>query len=123
MGNRDWRVIWRVTYDDSGIPIVDVAEVWAVGARSDSEVYTEMSDRVKSLPSNPSTMALAEVVSRLKRVASELGMEEEEEPKEPLPDWLLERLTKQVRLTAAQTDEMTFEEGIAAWEEFMGRSR
>ena len=49
VSDRDWRVIWRVTHDQSGRVVVEyVAEVWAVGARSDAEVYAEMADRVST---------------------------------------------------------------------------
>jgi mRNA interferase RelE/StbE len=63
-------VIYRVAYDDSGIPIIDVAEVWAIGAGIDNEVYEEMRSRVESLPKNPRTMALSAVVARRERWAS-----------------------------------------------------
>lgn len=39
-GDRDCRIVWRVTHDDSQRVVVDVAEVWAFGARSDAEVYS-----------------------------------------------------------------------------------
>jgi mRNA interferase RelE/StbE len=41
VSDRDWRIVWRVASDDTGTVIVDVAEVWAVGARADREVYEE----------------------------------------------------------------------------------
>lgn len=42
VGNRDWRIVWRAVTDQRGIVSVEIAEVWAVGARADSEVYSEM---------------------------------------------------------------------------------
>ena len=33
VGNRDWRIVWRVTHDEAGGVIVDVAKVWAAGGR------------------------------------------------------------------------------------------
>jgi len=38
VGARDWRIVWRVTTDGAGVPTITIAEVWAVGARSDAQV-------------------------------------------------------------------------------------
>ena len=65
VGDRDWRIIWRVTHDETGAIIVDVAEIWAVGARSDAEVYDETLQRVKVLGRNPHTMPLAEAIEAM----------------------------------------------------------
>lgn len=46
VGDRDRRVVWRVPHDETGRTVVDVAEVWAVGARSDAEDYDEVQARV-----------------------------------------------------------------------------
>src|SRR5258707_1738557 len=69
VGDRDWRVVWGVTHDDADTIVVDVAGVWAVGARSESAVYAEMTSRVQRLPSSPATLALSDGVSRLGRLA------------------------------------------------------
>jgi hypothetical protein len=58
VGDRDWRLVWRVTYDEGGASIVHVAEVWAYGARSDAEVYAEMEGRIATAPTTPQTRAL-----------------------------------------------------------------
>lgn len=61
-------MVWRVTFDSTtGVPIVDVAEVWAVGARSEGEVYDEMRTRVASLPQTPSTTALGGLIKRFEK--------------------------------------------------------
>ena len=73
VSNRDWRIIWRVTSDKSGTVIVDVAEVWALGARAEGEVYEEMRSRVAKLPPAPKTVALAEVIERLGKVGRAVG--------------------------------------------------
>lgn len=43
--NRELRIIWRVTWEDDGAAIVDIAEIWAVGHRRDDEVYRTMGQR------------------------------------------------------------------------------
>ena len=80
VGNRDWRVVWRVTHDDTGRTIVDVAEVWAVGARSDSEVYDEVTHRVGRLREEPHTIPLADVLTKVAGLpASEVALLSEEQ--------------------------------------------
>ena len=70
IGNRDWRLVWRITHDDLGATVIEVAEVWAVGARADAEVYAEMVSRVESLPKTPMTLTLVEVIERLRASAN-----------------------------------------------------
>ncbi|MGH9089735.1 MAG: type II toxin-antitoxin system RelE family toxin [Acidimicrobiales bacterium] len=91
VGDRDWRVIWRVTFDDASNPIVDIAEVWAVGARSDSEVYGEMRLRVALLPQYPPTTALGDLVDRFEKVVDDLEVPVVHVT-EPLPGWLRDKL-------------------------------
>ena len=62
VGNRDWRVIWRATTDERGTLTVEIAEVWAVGARSDGDVYAEMERRVASLGATPVRRSLEAIV-------------------------------------------------------------
>ncbi|MBU6240777.1 MAG: type II toxin-antitoxin system RelE/ParE family toxin [Acidobacteria bacterium] len=45
--NRQLRIIWRVTWEDGGTAIVDIAEIWAVGHRRDNVVYRVMDKRAK----------------------------------------------------------------------------
>jgi len=61
IGDPDWRVVWRSATDPDSTPIIEVAEVWAVGACSDGEVYEEMMARGAAMPRNPRASALAEV--------------------------------------------------------------
>jgi mRNA interferase RelE/StbE len=82
VGDRDWSIVWRVTSDDTGLPVFDIAEVWAVGARSDSEVYTEMESRAATLSATPATVPLAESIARLGEVGRDLTPSSEE----PEPD-------------------------------------
>ena len=45
--------------------VITIGEIWAVGSRSDDEVYVEMRTRVESLGSNPMSQTLASVVELL----------------------------------------------------------
>lgn len=121
VGDRDWRVVWRVLHDEDGKVIVDVAEVWAVGARSDSAVYAEMTERAKNLPKNPSTLALAEVIERLGKTASGLNAQDERTIANPLPDWLVDRLVTQAGLSPESVSELTLEQAFDAWTDWASR--
>ncbi len=122
LGDRDRRLIWRVTHDDSGTVIVDVAEVWAVGARSDDEVYDEMRSRVTLMTDSPATLALAAVIERLGRATASIEATPEPQ-KESVPDWLAVRLEHQAGLTSEQVQAMTPDEALDVWTEWASRPR
>jgi mRNA interferase RelE/StbE len=123
VSSRDWRIIWRVTSDESGTVVVDVAEVWAVGARPDSEVYEEMRSRVATLPPQPSTVDLAEVIERLGKATVGRSATREFPAGEPVPDWLAARLTHQVGLATDTVAGMSLEEAVDAWTNWTSRQR
>ncbi len=115
VGDRDWRLVWRVTHDDAGAVIVDVAEIWAFGARSDVEVYEEMQSRIATAPQTPQTKALAHVLATLGKLTDDLEAAPEPATPEPLPKWLRESLLYVVRLPAAQVDVLTRTEADQLW--------
>lgn len=127
VGDRDWRIVWRVTHDDAGRPVVDVAEVWALGARSDSEVYAEMRQRVDTLSANPATVPLAEVMKRLGQIAAGLAPDNAEPMKGPvptaLPDWLEQALVRVVGLPTAEVEHLTEDEARRIWEDYTNSAR
>lgn len=118
VGDRRWRIVWRTTSDDVGNTIVDVAEVWAVGARSDSEAYTEMRARVKALPPGQTTMALADVLDRLGRSAAGFAAVPEPVTWEPLPEWLANDLVGVAGLTPETVRSLTLSGALATWGEW-----
>ncbi|MHB8450303.1 MAG: type II toxin-antitoxin system RelE family toxin [Mycobacteriales bacterium] len=123
VGDRDWRIVWRVSHDAGGSITVDVAEVWAIGARSDGAVYAEMASRVSSLPASPATVALSEIVTRLGKLGERLAVRAEPGAQPELPEWLVERLTRQAGLQADEVSRMSLEEAVDAWASWMSRSR
>lgn len=126
VGDRDWRIVWRVTHDDDGRPVVDVAEVWALGARSDSEVYTEMRDRISTLSGSPLTLPLAEVIQRLGKVAAELTPHNAEPQKGTgtvLPDWLAQSLVKVVGMPPAEVHQLPEAEAQDIWNHYISTPR
>jgi mRNA interferase RelE/StbE len=118
VGDRDWRIVWRVTTDEVGNQVIDIAEVWAVGARADAEVYAEMNDRIAVLGSSPTTQALSEVIERLGRAAGKV-MATTEPVHDPVPPWLVDRLVHQVHMTPEAVAELTGAQAMQAWEAFI----
>lgn len=126
VGDRDWRIAWRVTHDDTGRPVVDVAEVWAVGARSDSEVYAEMESRVATLSATPATVPLAEAIARLGKIGADIAArsDEPESGSQPgVPDWLVQVLTAVVTMPRAEVDRLSEEQALEIWHAYTRRRR
>jgi mRNA interferase RelE/StbE len=120
VGNRDWRIVWRVEVLDNGDTLIDIAEVWAVGARSDDEVYDEMVRRVKSLDmAQPESASLAEVVKALvgARQAPDITKRAE-----PVPAWLRERLVKTAKIDSSIVARMTLQQAVDSWTDFISKS-
>ena len=119
--DRDWRIVWRVTTDQAGNQALDIAEVWADGARADAEVYAEMNERVASLGNSAMTHALSEVIARLGRAAGKVTAAAER-VQDPVPQWLADRLIHQLRMTANDVAGMTGAQAIQYWEAFITRT-
>lgn len=115
VGNRDWRVVWRVVENEAGGYRVEVAEVWAVGYRKDSEVYAEIKNRAAAAGSSPKTKTLTDVLEMFARQARGLTATAEPDEPEPVPPWLSDALVRVVGLTHEQVKDMSFEEADKAW--------
>lgn len=115
VGDRDWRLVGRVTHDEAGTVIVNVAEIWAFGTRSDAAVYEEMQDRIATAPQTPRTKALADVLATLGKLTEDLKAAPGPATPGPLPKWLRESLLCVVRLPAAQVDGLTRHEADQLW--------
>lgn len=115
VGDRDWRVVWRVEQDEVGEYLIEVAEVWAVGYRKDSEVYAEISQRIAQAGSTPKTKALSEVLELFAKQGRDLTATSEPDKPEPVPKWLTEALLYVVRIPASRVDRMSLDEAEKAW--------
>ncbi|NQU37046.1 MAG: hypothetical protein HQ526_05540 [Actinobacteria bacterium] len=120
---RDWRIIWRATTNQRGHVVIEVAEVWAVGARSDNDVYDEIKSRLASKQPTPALVALAAAIERL-------GAEAKVEAAPPAPpthgpeSWLIERLVYTAGLPRDAVEAMTSEQAVDAWTAYtLGISR
>lgn len=123
VGDRGWRIVWRVTRDQTGAEVVEIAEVWAVGVRPEGEVYAEMTARVAAMPPAPETTALADVIGQLGRLAAGVTAMARRAAAEPVPDWLQRRLIHTVGLDPADVEHLSLEEAVDAWTEWRSEPR
>lgn len=123
VGNRDWRVVWRVARDERGALVVVIAEVWAVGARSDDEVYDEMAARTAAMPDTPVRRSLQAVIAGLGKQASGVRARPPLEPVSRPEPWLVERLVHTAGRDRRDVEAMTSEQAVDAWTEHMLRGR
>lgn len=101
VGNRHWRIIWRKTIDEKHRPVLEIAEVWAAGARSDDEIYIEMKSRLAKLKEqgSPQARPLVDVLESLSKHYSKVRALPEPARPENLPDWLIQGLKAELHLT------------------------
>ncbi len=124
VGDRDWRIVWRVTFDDTGQLIVDIGEIWAVGARKDSEVYTEMRRRVTALPEGPQTKTFEEVLALLE---ASLTKKRRPAPSRPTtgdtlaPTWLVNDLVNFAGYARNEVEALTERQAMSAWVAYRSR--
>lgn|GEM_PF-243439 len=124
VGDRHWRVIWRVTHEDAGKVIIDVAEIWAIGSRSDAAVYAEMTERVATLRKNPRTVSLAQTIEELGKIAYGIVPQSELSPsEEAIADWLVNVLVSVVGMPESEVIKLTPQEAESLWGAYTRRRR
>lgn len=122
VGNRDWRIVWRVTTDAAGATVIDIAEVWAVGARADSEIYDEMKTRLAASEAGPEATALSEAIELLGKSVAGAIAPTAEPAFDPVPEWLARRLEK-AGMSEEQIAALTPEQAMDAWDRFITREQ
>jgi mRNA interferase RelE/StbE len=122
VGDRNWRIIWRSKKNESGGQMIEIAQVWAIGARSDSEIYDEMKERLASAPASPRTTALFDVLELFgDKVGDVVATPEPMDP--PAPKWLLDRLEHSVGMSKDQTRGLSVEQAMEIWDEYKGKPK
>lgn len=115
VGPNTWRIVYFVTEAET----IEICEVWAVGARADGEVYAEAVARAQAAAtSRPEFVSLTEVVNRLGRLASGI-VTAIPERKEPVPDWLAERLIYTAGMAREDVAALDLQSAVDAWTKFM----
>lgn len=118
VGRNTWRIVYRVDDDKN----ICVCEVWAVGARSDAEVYAEATERVKAAQRlNPALVELSRVIEQLGRLAGDVAVEKTV-ARQPVPDWLAERLIFTAGMRREDVAALNLEDAVDLWTAFISRS-
>jgi mRNA interferase RelE/StbE len=127
VGRNTWRIVYRIQTDGGRSTVVEVCEIWAVGARRDSEVFAEAVERVRAaVDTRPEIVPLLDVVARLGRLAGDIGrdMDVPAPPaRDPVPAWLAERLIYTVGLPRAEVAALDLEKAVDLWTEYVSRPR
>lgn len=118
VGDRNWRLVWRVTHDESGVVVVNVAEIWAFGARSDAAIHKEMDERIAAAPETLATRALIDVLGTLGRLGADLDPTPEPTAPESPPAWLRQALLHVVRLPPDEVEAMNRETAERVWSDY-----
>lgn len=119
VGDRHWRIVWRVITEPDGSTVVEVSEILAIGPRADGEVYDEVRDRIDRLTSSPLAHRLADLLAQFG--AATAPETPDPPPPNPLPDWLVERLTSKAGIPEERVERMSLEEAVDAWTEWTSR--
>lgn len=118
VGRNTWRIVYRV--DDN--KNICICEVWAVGARSDAEVYAEATARVNSAQRlKPELVELSKVIEQLGRLTGD-AVVEKKASRQPVPDWLSERLIFTAGMRPEEVAALDLEEAVDLWTAFISRS-
>lgn len=122
VGDRTWRIVWRVLTDAEGNTSIEISEVLAIGARENNRVYEEARKRLERM--EPSA-AGADLTSLLKRFGMDSSTQEPPAapPEEPVPDWLRERLLDRAGLPADKVAAMSLQEAVDAWTTWTARPK
>ncbi|NJC71481.1 type II toxin-antitoxin system mRNA interferase toxin, RelE/StbE family [Planosporangium thailandense] len=117
VGRNTWRIVYRITDDKS----VEICEVWAVGARADAEVYAEAAARIRAAgATRPDLVKLARVVEQLGRRAGGV-IAAEVTPREPVPDWLADRLIFTVGMPREEVAALDLQQAVDLWAAFISK--
>ncbi len=118
VGRNTWRIVYRIT----DAKTIEVYEIWAIGARADAEVYAEAVARVAAgRDSHPELVTVANVLERLGRVAAGITIAVQE-PTEPVPDWLAERLIHTAGMARQDVAALDLKAAVDAWTAFVSKS-
>ena len=108
VGRNTWRIVYRVTDDKQ----IEVCEVWAVGRRADAQVYAETAQRLYEASEQTSVMLrLGAVLERLGKLSG-TRQSAVEEPREPVPGWLADRLVHIVGMSREEVAALDLEKAV-----------
>lgn len=125
VGRNTWRVVYRIVDEK----LVEICEVWAVGARADAQVYAQATARLRDARHRaPEFRRLADVVERLGRLSGDIAAAKAITAataisRDPVPDWLADRLVHTVGMAREEVAALGLEQAVDLWAEFTARPR
>ncbi|MEV0353997.1 hypothetical protein AB0H88_50355 [Nonomuraea sp. NPDC050680] len=100
---------------------MEICEVWAVGEQADAEVYAEATARVREADAErPEIVQLGLVIERLGTLADHIRVVEAP-PREPVPDWLADRLIHTVGMAREDVAALDLQEAVDLWAEYRSK--
>ncbi|GIG67817.1 type II toxin-antitoxin system RelE family toxin [Phytomonospora endophytica] len=118
VGRNSWRFVYRIAEDGH----IEVCEIWAIGERADAEVYAEAAMRIRQADSTtPAFARLADVIEQLGKLGGGVKAPEVAPTREPVPDWLAERLIHIAGMPRETVAALDLQEAVDAWTEHMSR--
>ncbi|MEU9834239.1 type II toxin-antitoxin system RelE/ParE family toxin [Streptosporangium sp. NPDC048047] len=119
VGRNTWRVVYRITDDKS----IEICEVWTVGERADGEVYAEATTRVRAAgKGRPEMVELGRIIERLGALVEHIRVEQPP-PREPVPDWLADRLIYTVGMPREDVAALDLRQAVDLWAGFRSGPR
>lgn len=118
IGDRHWRLIWRPVIEPSGALTIEVAEVWAVGARAEAEVYQEMTTRIAQMGDSPVRTSLEKAIRTLGAAAAVSATPPAVLVSPPEP-WLVDRLVYTAGIDRDRVQAMSSEQAVDAWTDYI----
>jgi mRNA interferase RelE/StbE len=110
--------VYRITADAR----LEICEVWAIGARADAEVYMAAAARVAAArPSRPEIVQLTRIIERLGRLAGNITVEPTAKTREPVPDWLADRLIHSAGMAREAVAALELREAVDLWAAFSSK--
>ena len=115
VGRNTWRIVYRIVSDKA----IEICEVWAVGARADSEVYGEATARVRAAgQGRPELAKLATVLELLGAVTKDIVIDQPP-VRDPVPDWLAKRLIHTAGMAREDVAALDLQQAVDRWTEYI----
>jgi mRNA interferase RelE/StbE len=117
VGRNTWRIVYRITDDK----IIEICEVWAIGARADAQIYDEATARVRAAGrGRPVLIQLTAVLERMGTIAKDLEIERPP-ARDPVPDWLANRLIHTAGMAREDVAALDLQQAVDRWTDFISK--
>lgn len=113
------RIVWKVLHDENGEEVIEIAQIWAIGARANGEIYKELKKRIALLEGNQEATELSRVLAIIATGKREAIPKLQ--PLDPVPSYLEEALVNRMGLSAEAVRGLTGPIALELWTQFIQR--